>query len=82
MIVGGGFNTLTPDSLDELENQFKSAELERSTAEAGPSVGLSGVGLSLDQIFTKGFQIIKSGSLPGSDSSDHNPLWIELDFNN
>ena len=82
IIVGGDFNTLTPGSLDELENRFKSAELDRSTAGAGPTVGLSGVGLTLDQIFIKGFKIIQSGSLSDSDSSDHNPLWVELDFNN
>jgi endonuclease/exonuclease/phosphatase family metal-dependent hydrolase len=82
MIVGGDFNTLTPASVDELENRFKIAELDRSTAEAGPSIGLSGVGLTLDQIFTKGFRIIQSGSFSGSDSSDHNPLWVELNFNN
>ena len=82
IIVGGDFNTLTPDSVDELEDRFKSVDLERSTAGAGPSVGLSGVGLTLDQIFTKGFEIIQNGSLSDSDSSDHKPLWVELGFNN
>ena len=81
MIVGGDFNTLTPGSVDDLEERFKSVELERSTAEAGPSIGLGGIGLTLDQIFTKGFQVGQSGSYSGSESSDHNPLWVELDFN-
>lgn len=82
MIVGGDFNTLTPMSLEELEERFENVEMDRSTEEAGPTVGLAGVGLSLDQIFTKGFHVVESGSLADSKSSDHKPLWVELQFNN
>lgn len=81
MIVGGDFNSLTPDSVEALEDRFKSVGLARSSAGVGPSMRISGIGLSLDQIFTNGFQIVQSGVLTDADSSDHNPLWVELEFN-
>jgi endonuclease/exonuclease/phosphatase family metal-dependent hydrolase len=77
-IAGGDFNTLTPGSIDVLEQQLGEVGLERVSAGAGETVGVGDIGLTLDHIFARGMSTVSTGVVYAADASDHFPLWAEL----
>jgi len=78
LIVGGDFNTLTPTSVGALERRFEEQEMKRVSAAAGPTVGLGGVGLTLDHVFARGMTVLDAGVVSKASASDHDPLWVNL----
>lgn len=78
VIAGGDFNTLTPNSVDTLEDRLGKAGLDRVSAGAGQTVGIGDVGITLDHIFARGMSTIDSGVPIDVTTSDHFPLWVDL----
>lgn len=78
VIAGGDFNTLTPNSVEVLEEQIGKAGLDRVSADAGQTVGIGDVGITLDHIFARGMSTIDSGVAEDVTASDHFPLWVDL----
>lgn len=76
VIVGGDFNTLTPGSMESLAEQFEQAGLSRGGSEAGPTIGVGSVGLTLDHMFSRGLSEAAAGVWSEAKASDHNPLWV------
>ncbi|MDX1435829.1 MAG: endonuclease/exonuclease/phosphatase family protein, partial [Anaerolineales bacterium] len=81
-IVGGDFNTWAPGSIQTLEEGLGQAGLIRLSAGTGHTFVSSGVGLTLDHIFSHPPVEFDSGVYRGSEASDHFPVWavMELDI--
>ena len=77
-IIGGDFNTITPDSLTTLTTILSDAGLEWVSQDAGQTLGVGGVGVALDHIFANNMSPLAAGVFTGSDSSDHDPVWAIL----
>jgi endonuclease/exonuclease/phosphatase family metal-dependent hydrolase len=77
-IAGGDFNTLTPGSVEALEERLGKAGLARVSAGAGQTVGLGNLGVKLDHIFARGMSTIDTGVSSNSTASDHYPVWADL----
>ena len=77
-IIGGDFNTLTPDSMTALTTRLDEAGLEWVSQGAGETLGVGGVGVALDHIFAANMTPLETGVFTGSDSSDHHPVWVIL----
>lgn len=76
VVVGGDFNTLTENSLDDLVTRMTAAGLEWASAGTGPTViSPGGVGFTLDYLFAKGLNVLQSGVWPHTVASDHAPVW-------
>ncbi len=80
VIVGGDFNTLTQEGIQNLEEQFEQAGLERASKDAGYTFEPGGVELQFDHIFARGMTAIESGVTPAAQASDHFPLWVKTGF--
>jgi endonuclease/exonuclease/phosphatase family metal-dependent hydrolase len=78
VLAGGDFNTTTQPSVAAVEELFAQVGLERVSAEAGPSVVLAGVPFSADHIFARGMVPLAAGTEPGTQASDHLPVWVEV----
>lgn len=78
IIAGGDFNTLTPGSVNVLEERLGEAGLVRASAGAGETVGIGNFGITLDHIFARGMSTIGTGVVKDANGSDHYPLWAEL----
>jgi endonuclease/exonuclease/phosphatase family metal-dependent hydrolase len=77
-IIGGDFNTLTPDSMAALVERMEEAGLEWVSQGAGQSLGIAGIGVALDHIFAANMTPVETGVFTGSESSDHYPVWVNL----
>ena len=77
-IIGGDFNTITPDSLTALTTRLSDAGLEWVSQDAGQTLGVGGLGVALDHIFASDMSHLSAGVFTGSDSSDHDPVWVNL----
>ena len=80
VIIGGDFNTLTNKGVRNLENLFAKVGLTRTSKGAGYSVTFWGFKFPMDHIFSRNFRIIENGVWYGTSSSDHNPVWVILEF--
>ena len=78
VIVGGDFNTFTPQSIEELESRFSGAGLQRASRGTGATARYAAVGFTLDHVFTRGMSVIGAGTLRDARASDHLPIWVEL----
>ena len=78
VIVGGDFNTFTPQSIEGLESRFSSAGLQRASSGTGATARYAAVGFTLDHVFTRGMSVIGAGTLTDARASDHLPIWVEL----
>lgn len=76
-IVGGDFNTLTPQSRGRLDKRFADAGFKRVSSTADPTLEV-GVGFSVDHIYARGFTIEENGVWPETEASDHFPVWAVL----
>ncbi len=77
-LVAGDFNTASPRSLRALIAAMASVEAERANADAGRTFTRFGRGFELDQIFTRGFDVVEVGVVHDHDASDHDPVWATL----
>ncbi len=78
VIVGGDFNTLTTQSITELESRFKLVGLERVSNDSGPTMYSGPVGFTADHIFAGGVSVLETGVWTATEASDHLPLWVRL----
>jgi endonuclease/exonuclease/phosphatase family metal-dependent hydrolase len=78
VLAGGDFNTTTQPSVRAVEELFAQVGMERVSAEAGPSVVITGVPFSADHIFARGMSPLAAGVWPDTQASDHLPVWVEL----
>jgi len=78
VIIGGDFNTLTGNSVDELTERFAQAKLERVSAGAESTFAAGGLDFTSDHIFVRGMTAIENGIWPDTQASDHFPVWVTL----
>ena len=77
-IVGGDFNTLTPQSLELLNERLSDAGFERASAATTPTFDV-GIGLTVDHLFARGFMVLDTGVWSATTASDHYPVWALLE---
>lgn len=81
VIVGGDFNTLTQESVQNLEKQFAQVKLKHLSENVGYTFESGGVELQFDHIFARGVTAaIESGVCLQTEASDHFPLWVKVGF--
>ena len=78
VVVGGDFNSPGTPNVEAIEKIFKKHGFQRASEKAGPTVEVGPLDLTLDHIFTKGFQVAAAGKLESSRASDHLPVWVKL----
>jgi endonuclease/exonuclease/phosphatase family metal-dependent hydrolase len=78
-VVAGDFNTWYPQA-PELE-VLRGAGFVDALAEAGDT-GVTHVpsGFRLDYVWTRGFRVLRGGVLRDVTSSDHHPVWAEIEL--
>jgi endonuclease/exonuclease/phosphatase family metal-dependent hydrolase len=79
-VVGGDFNTLTPDSLATLASILENAGLEWISRDVGETVDKAGLGVILDHIFASNMTPLSSGVFTETSASDHYPVWTILNL--
>jgi endonuclease/exonuclease/phosphatase family metal-dependent hydrolase len=77
-IIGGDFNTLTPDSMAALVTRMEEAGLEWVSQGAGETLDKAGLGVALDHIFASNMTQLATGAYSASNTSDHFPVWVDL----
>ncbi len=80
VIIGGDFNTATSASLNALTSKLEEVGLLRVSQNAGNSLGLAGIGVSLDHIFASNMTPQSTGISTLTKASDHYPLWVLLEL--
>ena len=78
IIAGGDFNTVTPASLESLDDRFRQVGLERVSEGAGKTKSIGGVGFTLDHIYARGLNTLANGVVSEAEASDHKPVWVDL----
>jgi len=78
IVVGGDFNTLTPQSIEELEESFSEIGMEQATQAVGYTAQYGSFKFVLDHIFTKGMTVVEAGKSEEAEASDHLPIWTKL----
>ena len=81
IIVGGDFNTVTPQSVANLDNRFAQIGLTRVSEEAGHTFERGGLDFTMDHIYVKGMSPLANGVWADTQASDHFPVWAELTIN-
>jgi len=79
-VIGGDFNTLTPDSTAALTSILEEAGLEWISRGVGETVDKAGVGAILDHIFAINMPPLSSGVYTETSASDHYPVWAILNL--
>jgi len=80
VIIGGDFNTMTPQSVVNLEKRFGRFGLERASKSAGPTVEIGVFRFVMDHIFASNMTVLETGVWSETKASDHSPLWAVLRF--
>ena len=78
IVIGGDFNTLTPQSVEDLAESFAEIGLEMATKGVGYTAKYGPFEFVLDHIFTKGMTVLEAGRSDEANASDHLPIWVEL----
>jgi endonuclease/exonuclease/phosphatase family metal-dependent hydrolase len=78
VIIGGDFNTVGSWNVAEIEDIFAHNGFVRASKDAGSTLKMGPLKLTLDHIFVRGLRAIDSGTLDKSRASDHFPLWVIL----
>ncbi len=74
-VVGGDFNTLTPQGRKNLTHRLAEAGFQPALSEEMPTFSVAGVGAMADHIFIRGMYVEDSGVWPDTEASDHYPVW-------
>jgi endonuclease/exonuclease/phosphatase family metal-dependent hydrolase len=77
IVIGGDFNTVFANNIQQFEEIFNRYGFERASESAGSTAEKGPFDFTLDHIFVKGFQVIQSGTVE-SEASDHTALWVIL----
>lgn len=78
VIAGGDFNTISQIGVAALEERFARVNMERVSANTGPTVIRGSKGFTADHIFARNSEVIANGVWPDTEASDHFPVWVEL----
>ena len=78
IIVGGDFNTLTLESVEEVEDSFREIGMERVSKDVGYTAKYASLEFSLDHIFTRGLSLIEAGKVEEAVASDHYPICVTV----
>lgn len=80
-IVAGDFNTFSKKSQQAIIDPFHEADFIHASKEAGWTYHrwyLLHRKVTIDKIFTKGLDVLKTGKVPCRKASDHYPVWAEV----
>lgn len=75
IIVGGDFNTVTPQSIVNLDRRFEQIGLTRASTGAGHTFERGGLNFTMDHIYTNGMAARENGVWADTQASDHYPVW-------
>jgi len=81
IIVGGDFNTVTPQSIVDLDDRFEQIGMTRVSAGTGHTFERGGLDFTMDHIYAKGMTAVENGVWQDTQASDHYPLWAILAVN-
>ncbi len=73
LLVAGDFNTWSSARLEYLNSRMASIGLERVEMARSSR-------LVLDHVFTRGLRVLAADEMPSIRSSDHKPIFVELEF--
>ncbi|HEU5074680.1 MAG TPA: endonuclease/exonuclease/phosphatase family protein [Polyangiaceae bacterium] len=77
LAIGGDFNTLEGDSVDETAEIFTDRGYSWATKSVTDTVDSPVGAFTLDHVFTKGYEVL-SAHTQRTDASDHQPVWVVL----
>lgn len=79
VVFGGDFNSLFTRDVRDMVDLCLSNNLNWASKDVGHSLAkYKFVKLTLDHIFSKGFEIVASGKIENTVASDHFPIWTKL----
>lgn len=78
-VVAGDLNTAPGGDLSLIAEPLAAIGFTRASAGAGDTWSLGPLDAALDHVFVRGFDIVASSAVTDSSSSDHLPLWVELE---
>ncbi len=79
VVVGGDFNTSDPGAVEHTVALFTARSFEWATRDVPAGVDTPIGEKTLDHFFVKGFTVRSAGTV-STDASDHQPVWVNLDF--
>ncbi|MGI9612411.1 MAG: endonuclease/exonuclease/phosphatase family protein [Acidimicrobiales bacterium] len=77
-VIGGDFNTISARGVRSLATRFKTHGFDHVSTDAISTLRRVGRNFTLDHVFARGLQSIESGVARGVNTSDHDPVWVEL----
>jgi endonuclease/exonuclease/phosphatase family metal-dependent hydrolase len=80
VVVGGDFNTVGEEEIQQLDEQMAAFGLVRAQGQSAPTVSKFFMTATTDHIYTRGFTISAWGTLKAAKGSDHCPIWVNLDI--
>jgi endonuclease/exonuclease/phosphatase family metal-dependent hydrolase len=80
VIIGGDFNTVTTEQVNELTALYQEAGFTRATADTGHTLTRFRMDAVADHVYSKGFTVVVSGKVAEATASDHLPVWARLLF--
>ncbi|GAB4530213.1 MAG: hypothetical protein Kow0063_08090 [Anaerolineae bacterium] len=78
VVVGGDFNTLTPKSIEYLEESLGEIGMARASQNGEPTLPYAPFEFTLDHIFVRGMDVNEAGVSEEATASDHFPIWVRL----
>jgi endonuclease/exonuclease/phosphatase family metal-dependent hydrolase len=78
VIVGGDFNTVGEEEIQQLDEQMAAFGLVRPQGQDAPTASKFFMTATTDHIYTRGFAISDWGTLKAAEGSDHYPIWVKL----
>lgn len=76
--LGGDFNTLEGESVDETAEIFTDRGYTWATKGVQDTVNSLVGAFTLDHVYTQGYEVL-SARTQGTDASDHQPVWVVLE---
>jgi endonuclease/exonuclease/phosphatase (EEP) superfamily protein YafD len=78
VIVGGDFNSPGTSNVEAIVRIFRQNGFQHASENSGTTVEVGPLDLTLDHIFSRGFEVVSTGALESSRASDHYPIWVKL----
>ena len=78
VVVGGDFNTVGAEEIQQLDEQMAAFGLVRPQGQNAPTASKFFMTATTDHIYMRGFTITEWGTLKTAKGSDHYPIWVKL----
>jgi endonuclease/exonuclease/phosphatase family metal-dependent hydrolase len=86
MVIGGDFNTGSPDDVLQFRSLMRRAGFRQVHLPGDATIRkswprMAGVSFVLDHFFYRGLQVRRSGVVEAARASDHYPIWVVFEWN-